>query len=562
MLILAKHRDKQEQQRGIRRRMAVRPFLRVALVAMICSTGWLTDPTLSWLQWLYHLDRANSALEQGLRWPTPLTINSFPSIQDTAAVARAASHLAAAQSLQPGRDYPYRLAGYIDMARRDWRAAAESFGRAHELAPSNPLSLWEQMLAEEQAWSVVRHAPRETLLSKLASVPVVAATPIVNAGVCRDAITQPCFPKLTRFAQPYAALPQGPVLTADVMLMEPGAVMRLTRTVQAHTPALQFLVGLDPNLAHQVTGTAVFEVMVESPGAGVVPVYRHDLDSIVARQGWEPAWVDLTHWVGQNITLVFRITTSSSASTLPNAYGWADVVLTTRESAELSRHAPAARTWKRWEALGLDPTQFVARGDALVRQGELAAAAGWYTRARLETPILSPSSEFRAAVAHVVTGQANMEVIAPVLHIQPVADGQGTQIEAENLQFLATPVEREHYDGQLLVAAESVAAEVGVLPWSGAGITALDVATPGTYRITLRAQHVAPSPIKLQIEQNGMPIGAFDLMREDNTWQEYTISAEFDSGTHIIGVRFLNDNVVQGHDRNAVLDWLRVQPIH
>ena len=65
--------------------------------------------------------------------------------------------------------------------------------------------------------------------------------------------------------------------------------------------------------------------------------------------------------------------------------------------------------------------------------------------------------------------------------------------------------------------------------------------------------------IELQLEANNRVIGNARLEKEDNSWQEFQFASILDEGLQIIGVRLLNNAVIHGKDRNAVIDWIRLE---
>jgi hypothetical protein len=77
--------------------------------------------------------------------------------------------------------------------------------------------------------------------------------------------------------------------------------------------------------------------------------------------------------------------------------------------------------------------------------------------------------------------------------------------------------------------------------------------------VTLRAQNSSPGPIALQLEQNGAPLARFAFSREDESWQEYQHSLELRAGIHVLGIRFFDTAEATPIDRDAVIDWLRIE---
>ena len=531
-----------------RRRAAssrVRFWLLLALVALI-GLGWLAVP---FALWSYNVERAGRLMDVVLFWPEPRSVNSLPDVRSEPALDRALGHLSAAGRWRPAHPYALRLAAQIYAGRKDWLRAADAVEQARSLAPRDPLLAWESALVYEQMVSEVDAAPGENILPDLASVPIDAPAEAIDTTFCRDSRPETCYVGLATFTQPYADAEDGPDVTADVLFMHPPASVRLSHRIEA--PLLQFLIGLDPGVREWQTDGATFQVEVEPSTGPAVRVFERTIDRATARKGWVPAWVDLSPWVGQIITLTFRTTGGPTGDTTDDWYGWGNVRLTPRAALSYTARVPQARMYQAWRAAGVDPAHFRGQAHESFVLRNFAGAASWYARDWRTNSNQPLEAAYEWAIAGLISGDPMPQgatQVTPIVY--PLSDR--VRIEAEDLQFLSTGEPLSNYPGS--------DPQVGVF-WGYSVATAM-VQSPSraTYSLTIRAQHTPPAPILLQVEHNFAPITLLDLSREDMRWEEFTIDVTLDRGTHALGLRFLNDFEAPGVSRNAVVDWIELSP--
>ncbi|WP_029214901.1 tetratricopeptide repeat protein [Kallotenue papyrolyticum] len=364
------------------RRASISRILILVLVIALLGGLALSAP---WLLWTYNIHQAGKALAIGLRWPTPRVADSLPQARDVDALQAALGHLAAARRWQPERAYSYRLAGQIYAAQHDWLRASQEYAQALAREPKNPLLAWESALVYEQLEQTVAAASRENILPDLASaLPEAQATPISPAD-CYGQQPGRCFVGLERWSKPYAASPDGPVVTYATLVMHAPGGIRLTRPIYASHPVLSFVIGLDPNVLDGQSDGATYSLWVETD-TGSTQVYRRTLDQASARQGWIPEMVDLTSWAGQTVTLVLRLDGGPSGNIQDDWYGWGNVLLTTREAAEYALAIPAVRLLQAWSTATTNAADFEARGDIARETQRYWDAVRWYQRATLSDP--------------------------------------------------------------------------------------------------------------------------------------------------------------------------------
>lgn len=338
------------------------------------------------VMWAYHIDQAGRAMAIALQWPAPRLADSLPTLTDTPAADRGLRQLAAAERWRPHDAYAHRLAAQISAAQNNWAMAADELTQARALRPKDPQLAWEQALVFEQMAHLVTTAPRENILPDLASVPIDAPNTPIDTVYCRNNKAETCYVDLDSYTQPYAVMPDGPQITADVLFMHPPAAVKLERYVAPERSALRFLMGLDPGVRSWQTDGASFQIWITAGTQPAVNVFERFIDPATAKQGWVPAWVDLTAWSGQRITLELRTTGGPSANTTDDWYGWGDVSQTSRTAAELSTFMPAARLREIWAAGLINPAEFTTLGDEARASGLTDLALRWYSRALLNDP--------------------------------------------------------------------------------------------------------------------------------------------------------------------------------
>jgi hypothetical protein len=310
--------------------------------------------------------------------------------------------------------------------------------------------------------------------------------------------------------------------------------------------------GLDPGVRGWTTDGVTFQIWLASEQQPAALLYQHTLDGATARRGWVPGWLDLSAWAGQTVTLELRTTGGPNGNTVDDWYAWGNVAFTSPPAAEYVAQLPHIRGRQALREAGITVEQLVARGDYALAQGTLNGAIKWYRRAQaMESD--PTSAGFQRGLASVLAQGQSLDQ----LEVVPL-DKIGARIEAEQLRWLQLEPITNIGLGDSLVSINPNLPNVGVLNWAGTAVALIDVAEGGTYRIKLRAQHTTPGPIQIQMEHDLASIGQFTLTRADQSWEELEIDVTLQPGIQLFGVRFLNDAIVDGIDRNAVLDWLEI----
>lgn len=238
-----------------------------------------------------------------------------------------------------------------------------------------------------------------------------------------------------------------------------------------------------------------------------------------------------------------------------------DSLLIQQELAQAYEAADAIeQAYTLWETAGVTVEQMVAVGDDYLFSGNPDQALVWYTRVLERTFDISSSLAFRIGVAAIAVGETEQfdTVIAQVPALQSDAvwtlTDKPLRIAAPNLRWLFPRTMPN--DAAFLHESSGPDPTLGALWWNGTSIAVLDVAVPGTYIFTVRAQESQPGPIQLGIEVNQIMVARWVLAKTDNTWGDFEVRVSLRAGLNIIGVRFLSDGGVGSLDRNAFLKWV------
>lgn len=213
-----------------------------------------------------------------------------------------------------------------------------------------------------------------------------------------------------------------------------------------------------------------------------------------------------------------------------------------------------------WAGIGISPQEMVTLGDRLFATGNSVEAIRWYGRAARRGVVLNQDSLFKVSVTAIIT---HIDIGIPLqsdrLPAYQLVNG-ATKIDGPQLRWLHGMPALNIKDGDLLAGTLIGERGAGIMWWPGMAVARVDVPEAGRYTITLCAQQSAPAPIELQLEHNGSPVGQITLSRGDESWQEYSYTLDLSAGPHVIGVSFLNNSSADGLDRNAAIDWLRIEP--
>lgn len=214
-----------------------------------------------------------------------------------------------------------------------------------------------------------------------------------------------------------------------------------------------------------------------------------------------------------------------------------------------------------WRAAGVDPGQFITRGDQAWRQRAYDAAFRWYTRATPDPAAMPFDLLFRSAIAASLGGSARAPALLAAVQerdrsFEIPTLGDAARIEGADFRW-ATPISPTlTYGSPLSYLTDG---SFGALWWSGEALAMLSVEQPGRYLIRANLRHSQPPPVEMAIGVDGRQAQAAALGRGDNSWQTITVPITLSRGLHTINLWFLNNAVVDGKDRDAVVEWVEIR---
>ena len=129
------------------------------------------------------------------------------------------------------------------------------------------------------------------------------------------------------------------------------------------------------------------------------------------------------------------------------------------------------------------------------------------------------------------------------------------QIPGAQLRLLSSPGSNDATYGKLL----GIGGAYGILPWSGRASALVYTPTAATYSIAYDLVHSSPPSVLLKLGVDGRPLSSVELARGDDSVERFTITANLDQGFHTIDLWYENDDVVNGHNRDAVIASIEIE---
>ena len=198
----------------------------------------------------------------------------------------------------------------------------------------------------------------------------------------------------------------------------------------------------------------------------------------------------------------------------------------------------------------IDPAQYLDYADDEYRQQLWGEALLFYVLEENVNRPLSSEAWFRKEIVE-ITSKKRQEMLSDSQSLLSTQILSGSlTIEAKTLQG--------SFDGTPLSQLPGGDPSIGIMWWNGDAITGVQVLDGGEYELTLLAQNIPPIPIQFQLLVDFQPVGTFELSLGDMSWQEFSTIIFLDAGIHTIGVRYLNNDFVDGFDRNLHMKWLKI----
>lgn len=216
-----------------------------------------------------------------------------------------------------------------------------------------------------------------------------------------------------------------------------------------------------------------------------------------------------------------------------------------------------------WQTLGITGPAMLEAGNGAFTGGRYSGAVAWYRRA-LAQGVAGDEPAFMAAVAGVLAGRAttlddlrSQGLAAAATQITLV---QGTGIIPgggfRSLEAIpgtpytfGTPLSYYTQDG------------TGLFPWNGEAAVVVSLGRAGLYRLEFRLRESFPPPVIMAVAIDGRHQQDVTLTGGDNDWATVVVEAPLAAGLHTIHLRFLNNAILDGHDRDASVESLIVRSL-
>lgn len=213
-----------------------------------------------------------------------------------------------------------------------------------------------------------------------------------------------------------------------------------------------------------------------------------------------------------------------------------------------------------WQAAGVTQAQILDRAEQSFSKSEYLIAANWYwISASLHD--LPYASNLRWTISAAISNQQLPDSAYQTLPVFMVADTESTRIDAGYFRWIRDSIPNELSYGDRLSDHPSPDGIDARMWWSGDAVIIVKIPTTGKYAIIIRAQNTRPPPVEMNLTLNLAPVFPFEMDKGDMSWSEFRTDENLTTGYYVIGLRFLNNGVVNGLDRDAVIDWIELERI-
>jgi len=214
--------------------------------------------------------------------------------------------------------------------------------------------------------------------------------------------------------------------------------------------------------------------------------------------------------------------------------------------------------------VGYTPDRIVGIGDAYREGGDYVEAARRYDSALEREPDLAPRLAFRRLLTAALSDDRRLpellheaQTVFPDLMI-PRVGAEGVLLSGSMLRWLkevpdrgilyGTPLNHPYYGSE------------AVFWWSGHATLLLNVADPGDYLVRMTVLNGKPAPIELAFGVNGTQLHRELFVAGDDSWAVVELVVPLRSSMTSLDVWYLNDAVVNGLDRDAVISQIEIRP--
>jgi hypothetical protein len=212
-----------------------------------------------------------------------------------------------------------------------------------------------------------------------------------------------------------------------------------------------------------------------------------------------------------------------------------------------------------WQSAGVTPAQILSVAEQAFTLKNYPSAASWYRISAVGVKDIPIGVLLRWSMAASISGQDLPDTANQILPVFPIAELGKTRIEAMYFRWLRDNVQNNLAYGDRLMDRPGPDRSVGRMWWSGDAVIIIHAPVSGKYAITIRAQNSIPPPVQMNLTLDLVPVYPFEMQRGDMSWQEFQTEVDLSAGYHVIELQFLNNAIVNGIDRDAVIEWIEVQ---
>lgn len=240
-----------------------------------------------------------------------------------------------------------------------------------------------------------------------------------------------------------------------------------------------------------------------------------------------------------------------------NPLGYVELV----QVYEISKELGTSNTlYDTWEKAGYQSDAFIDRGLEAFSTRDFSLARKMFYHAYFVSDHLSSDILFRWAVSSVMSTN-KIPKIFPVSEIAVYSFSMDNQLKVDGSHLLWG---RDNPDGKPTLGDplgkySRSPDNVGVMWWGGQAVMFVEAPYEGMYKISISVQHTFPKPIQLQVEINFKSIMQIELNRGDLSWEEFSSEVYLSKGVQLIGIHYLNNGVVDGLDRDAHIEWIKLE---
>ncbi|OGO63312.1 MAG: hypothetical protein A2029_08495 [Chloroflexi bacterium RBG_19FT_COMBO_47_9] len=167
------------------------------------------------------------------------------------------------------------------------------------------------------------------------------------------------------------------------------------------------------------------------------------------------------------------------------------------------------------------------------------------------------ADQFKWAVSALATRTVLPQFFADNLPIVEIVDS--TTITADQLRWFRDSTSGIFNYGDPISTQSFDQHTAGILYWEGRVGALINLPEDGWYLVSVRAQHTPPAPVILQLEADLQPFGKLELQRSDLSWEVFPFKVYLEKGVHLLDVNYLNNEIVNEIDRNAVIEWINLE---